>query len=106
MGWIAAWPPALMVAMLVLYRRRASAPPRAPLVAVALLIYAAGTALIGSTLVATAVDLARGASLFGLPFVAVGALATWWLTAGFATRCGLPPRALLRMVAHMPPDRD
>lgn len=103
MGWIAAWPLVLMVAMLALYRWRASAPPKAPLVAVALLIYALGATLIGSMLVATAVGLAHGGSVLGLPFAALGVLAMWWLTAGFATRCGVPPHALRHIVGHTPP---
>ena len=103
MGWIAAWPLVLMVAMLGLYRWRASGPPKAPLVAIALLIYALGGLLIAASLVATVVDLARGASPFGVPVVAIGVLATWWLTAGFATRCGVPPQALRHMVTHTPP---
>jgi hypothetical protein len=104
MAWLALWP-LLTVEMLLLYRRRPPATPAAPLVAVALLVYAAGTLLIAGGLVATVIDLSHGASPFGLPFTALGVLATWWLTAGFATRCGVPPQGLLRMLAHTLPPR-
>ncbi len=109
MGWLAVWPLVAIVAMLVLYRWRAPATPKPPLVALGLLIYAAGGASIGSALAATVVGLAHGASPFGLPLDALGLLAIWWLTAGFAARCGVHPHALLHILDRTPqppPDRD
>jgi hypothetical protein len=94
----------ISVAMLILYSARPPARPPRPLVALGLLIYAVGAVLIVAGILGALVAMFHGAGPLALVFAALGMLTTWWLVAGFAARCGVPPQTLLHHFGHHPPN--
>ena len=96
----------ISVAMLLIYSARPPARPARPLIALGLAIYAIGGLLLISGIVGAFVATFNGAGPLALVFAALGALTLWWLVAGFATRCGVPPQALLRRATHGQPPNN
>jgi hypothetical protein len=93
----------ISVAMLVIYRIRPPARPWRPLVALALAIYAVGAMVLVAGIVGALVATVSGAGPLALVFALLSAPVVWWLTAGFAARCGVPPQALLHREPHDQP---